>query len=311
VLSFIALREHRYGLGDSRSPMIAGLAGNALNIALNWVMVMQLGWGVRGSALATLFGHGAELVVVAWAYRAELGSVLPARRELSRAHLRSLFDVGVPTGVQFLLEMGSFALLTTIVSRIGEAQLAAHQIALQVIHFSFLPTLGVAEAAAVLAGQAVGARRDELVPVVARAGLWLSSIYAAGWTLAMPLVAAPIAACFTDEPALVAISVRLLWVAACFQIADGAAAVARGVLRGAGDVVVPARMGVLCAWVFTPPLAYVLGSVLGLGALGGWIGLLLEITTLALLVWWRIARGPWREMAAASRDRIELEAVAA
>jgi MATE family multidrug resistance protein len=274
-------------------------------------MVMQLGWGVRGSALATLFGHGAELVVVAWAYRGELGAILPARRELSRVHLRALYDVGVPTGVQFLLEMGSFALLTTIVSRIGEAELAAHQIALQVIHFSFLPTIGVAEAAAVLAGQAVGARRDELVPVVAKAGLMLSTAYASMWTLAMPIVAAPIAECFTDDASLVALAVRLLWVAACFQIADGAAAVARGVLRGTGDVVVPARMGVLCAWVFTPPLAFVLGSVMGLGALGGWIGLLLEITTLAVLVWWRIARGPWRELAAASRERLEADAVAA
>lgn len=305
ILAFVALREHRYGLGDSRSPMIAGLVGNAINIAFNGLMVMVLHWGVRGSAFATLLGHTAELAVVALAYRGE-GRVVRAFRGLRRGHVRALFSVGVPTGVQFLLEMGSFALLTAIVSRIGERELAAHQIALQVIHFSFLPTIGVAEAAAVLAGQAVGARRDELVPKVARAGLLLSTLYTGAWTLAMPLVAAPIASTFTEETALAVTAVHLLYVAACFQIADGAAAVARGVLRGVGDVVVPARMGVLCAWVFTPPLAYALGSVLGLGALGGWLGLLLEITTLAVLVWWRLARGGWQATAVASRDRMAL-----
>lgn len=305
VLMFVALREHRYGLGDSRSPMVGGLVGNALNILFNWGMVIVLGWGVRGSALATLIGHSGELVVVALAYRNESYGPLRAWWRTVRARdLRALWATGAPTGVQFLLEMGSFALLTIIISRIGERELAAHQIAIQVIHFSFLPTVAFAEAGAVLAGQAVGADRDDLVPRIARTALWLSMSYSALWTLAMPLFATDLAAFFTSEAILAATAVRLLYVAACFQIADGAATVARAVLRGAGDVVVPARMGVLCAWIFTPPLAWLLGSVLGYGALGGWVGLLLEITVLAGLSWLRLLYGPWRKLSAEARERL-------
>ncbi len=305
VLMFVALREHRYGLGDSRSPMVGGLVGNALNIVFNGWMVMMLGWGVRGSALATLIGHTGELVVVALAYRHEAyGPLRSWWRSVKLPELRALWATGAPTGVQFLLEMGSFALLTIIVSRIGEQQLAAHQIAIQVIHFSFLPTVAFAEAGAVMAGQAVGADRDELVPKIARTALLLSMAYSGLWTLAMPLFAGDLAGFFTDEAALAAIAVQLLYVAACFQIADGAATVARAVLRGAGDVVVPARMGVLCAWVFTPPLAWLLGRVLGYGALGGWIGLLCEITVLAVLSWARLIFGPWRQLAAEARARM-------
>lgn len=312
VLMFVALREHRYGLGDSRSPMVAGLVGNAINIVLNGTMVIGLGWGVRGSALATLFGHGAELVVVALAYRGEaFGPLRPWWRTVRMRELRELFSIGAPTGVQFLLEMGSFALLTAIVSRIGERELAAHQIAVQIIHFSFLPTVAFAEAGSVMAGQAVGANRDDLVVKVARTALLLACVYTGAWTLAMPLFATNIVAVFTAEVTLAATAVRLLYVASCFQIADGAAAVARGVLRGAGDVVVPARMGVICAWVFTPPLAWVLGSVMGFGALGGWLGLLGEITALALLSWWRLAYGPWRILAAQARERMEKDAAGA
>ena len=69
----------------------------------------------------------------------------------------------------------------------------------------------------------------------------------------------------------------MLWVAAIFQVFDGANVVARGVLRGTGDVVWPAWVGILTAWVATPPLTWLLGWHFGLGALGGWIGLCAEI----------------------------------
>lgn len=305
VLGFVALRETRYGLGDSRSPMVAGLVGNGVNIALNALMVLGLGWGVRGSATATLFGHAAELAVVVLAHRRDLSPLGGSRaRDVTARHVRELVRVGVPTGVQFLLEMGSFALLTVIVSSLGEVQLAGHQIAIQVIHFSFLPTIALAEAGSVMAGQAVGAGRQELVLRVARAGLFLSTVYTGAWTLAMVLLGAPIVSLFTHDAALAPVALSLLRVAACFQIADGAATVARGVLRGAGDVHVPARLGVICAWVFTPPLAWLLGRVLGLGALGGWIGLSLEITVLAVLCWWRLERGHWRPVALAAAARL-------
>jgi MATE family multidrug resistance protein len=80
-------------------------------------------------------------------------------------------------------------------------------------------------------------------------------------------------------------------------------------LRGAGDAKVPAQLGVVCAWLFTPPLAWALGRGLGLGALGGWIGLSLEILSLALLCWWRLEREHWRPLARASRERLSLSAL--
>ncbi|MFO0711336.1 MAG: MATE family efflux transporter [Sandaracinus sp.] len=304
ILAFVAIRELRYGESDTRSPMVAGLAGNAVNIAFNYLFVIVLGWGVRGSATATLLGHAIELAVVALA-QARVGFELRGTR---LAHVWELVEVGVPTGVQFLLEMGSFSLLTVIVSTMGEVQMAAHHIAIQVIHFSFLPTVALAEAGSVLAGQAVGAGRDELVRPVARRALAASTLYTGLWTVGLVLAGPTLVSLFTDEAELGAVALVLLHVAAVFQIADGAATVARGVLRGAGDTRVPAQLGVACAWVFTPPLAWGLGRVLGLGALGGWIGLSGEILTLAVLCWWRLERNHWQAMASASRERLAADA---
>ena len=304
ILAFVALREYRYGDGDSRSPMIATLAGNGVNIVLNWLLVIELSYGVEGSALATVVGHGVEFAVIALA-QSQVGWNV---RRVQARHLLALWSVGVPTGVQFLMEMGSFAMLTAIVSSMGELQMAAHQITIQVIHFSFLPTVALGEAGSVLAGQAVGANEDALVKRVARHALAASTLYTGACTVLMLLFGGPITMLFTEDVALAAIALSLMRVAACFQIADGAAVVARGVLRGAGDIRVPARFGIVCAWICTPPLAWFLGLRLGMGALGGWLGLFLEITALALLCWYRLERGTWQSLASEARERLREQA---
>ncbi|MCB9594358.1 MAG: MATE family efflux transporter [Sandaracinaceae bacterium] len=296
LLGFVTLREHSYGLGDSRGPMAATVAANVVNVALDTVFILGLGWGVEGAAWSSVVGQTVELLVLAWLARGrlQLGVV-------RWAHLRELWSVGVPTGFQFWMEVGSFALLTVIISRIGEVDLAAHQVALQVMHFSFLPTVALSEAASIMAGQAVGAGRVRLVKRVARLALVGAVAYTGLCTLVLVFGAELLARAFTSDGALVATIVTLLHVGAFFQVADGAAIVGRGVLRGTGDVRFPAVVGITTAWVCTPPLAWWLGHELGLGAQGGWIGLSLEITTAAVIFWWRLERAGWLRSAKTMR----------
>jgi MATE family multidrug resistance protein len=85
--------------------------------------------------------------------------------------------------------------------------------------------------------------------------------------------------------------------------------VARGVLRGTGDVRFPAWTGVLSAWLLTPPLTWWLGGRLGWGALGGWLGMCAEVVVGALILWTRLERSGWRP--SAERARAEMRARAA
>jgi MATE family multidrug resistance protein len=183
----------------------------------------------------------------------------------------------------------------------GTTQMAGHQIALQVIHFTFLPGLALSEGASVLAGQAVGAGRLELVRRVAAVSLWITSAYTIFCTLVLAAGARLIVHGFTDDPGLVGVAVPLLWLASAFQVVDGANVIVRGVLRGAGDVRVPAVVGVVTSWLATPPLAWALGIWLGMGALGGWLGLTAEIFLGTVLLWWRLLGGGWRPAALAAQ----------
>jgi len=303
VLVYVALREYRYGVGDGRSPMVANVLANVINVALDYFFVIHLEWGVEGAAWATVIGHGAEAIYLLAASRISR----EAWRASTLKHVRDVLRVGVPTGLQFMLEVGAFSLLTALLAALSETAVAAHPVALSVLHFAFLPTASVAEAASVLAGQAVGARREDLVPRIARLSLAVAMVYAIFCTLVLGGFAGPIASAFTDERVLWRATVHLLWVAAVFQIFDAASVISRGVLRGTGDVRVPALIGVACAWLFTPPLTWLLGYHLGLGALGGWLGLCGEIIVGSGLLWRRLAHGDWRAASRATRDMLEAQ----
>lgn len=306
ALCFAALREVRYGQSDARSPMVASILANLVNIGLAVLFVFVLRWGVAGAAWATVIAQSLEAGVLFFVQVREDFRVRAARVE----HLRALLRIGLPTGLQFVLEVGAFTLLAVLIARLSEVQMAAHQIALQAIHFSFLPAFAVSEAVNVLSGQAVGADRDELMVPVARRGVLLASAYTGLCTLVFALFARPLAQAFSPDAAVVAVAVGLLQVAAVFQIFDGAVMVGRAALRGAGDARYAAVVGVVTAWVSTPPLTWLLGYRLGFGALGGWLGLCLEIIVSALLIWRRLLRRTWVPSAVASREALRRAAAA-
>jgi MATE family multidrug resistance protein len=297
VLTYVAVRESCYGLGDTTGPMRASLVANVANVALDYLFIYGLGWGVEGAALASVIATALELMVVMMvARRVELGHL---RRGV--AHLRRLYEVGAPTGFQFLIEVGSFAALSLMISALAEVEMAAHQIAIQVCHFSFLPAAAIGEAASVMTGQAVGANRDDLIRLVAWRALAVAGGYTAACTVVLVAFAPWIASAFTGDVEVVTRAVALLYVAALFQIADAANIVARSILRGTGDVRFAAVVGIGIAWVVTPPTTYLLGYVAGLGALGGWIGLCGEILVGAAVLWHRLLKGTWTRSAHRSR----------
>jgi MATE family multidrug resistance protein len=303
VLVYAALREARYGEGDSKSPMRAALAGNATNIGLDAVLILGLGWGVRGAALGALVGNAVELAVLAWPMRRRIAGL---RWHADAA--RAVWAQGVPNGLQFVMEVGAFLILTAIVARMSSVDAAAHQLVLQLVNVSFLPAHALAEAAAVLVGQAVGAGRDALVPRVAVRAVALGAVYAITWTVGLVVVGPDLADAFAHgDPVLAATATTLIYISLAFIVADAANVIARGVLRGTSDVRYAAWVGILTSWLTTPPLAWLLGIQAGLGAAGGWIGLAAEIVASAALYWLRVVRGGWRPAAAASRAAIGAE----
>lgn len=298
-----ALVQHRRGMSDARLPMVTGIAGNVVNAVLAWALVYgHLGLpalGVRGAGLATATADVLALLALGALF------VRDARAARARATsnddglglgvaMREVVDLGLPTGAQFFVESLAFATFTAVLSGISKEDMASHQIALSCLRVSFLPGVAVSEAASVLVGQALGRRQLVEADLVVRSALRVAVVFMAGCGLVFGLLGGPLAGLFSADAVVIAITRRLLLVAALFQMLDAVNIVLRASLRGAKDVRVTAVIGILVVWGCVPTAAYVLGKLLGLGALGGWLGFVGETTIGAIVFWRRWSKGAWR-----------------
>jgi MATE family multidrug resistance protein len=200
------------------------------------------------------------------------------------SRVRRLLALGLPAASQVTLEVGVFAAVSALAGMLDPISLGSHQIALNLAALSFMVPLGLSSAAAVRVGYAVGAG-DRLRAV--RAG-WTALAVGAAVTaivgLSFIVVPVPMIGAFTRDPQVLSLGVRLLSIAAAFQVFDGTQAVATGVLRGIGDTRTPMVMNVIGHWVFGLPVGWALCFNYGWGVAGLWVGLLIGLIFVATVL---------------------------
>lgn len=296
LLLYSSFRRYLQGMGVVRPVMVALIAANLVNLFVNWLLIFgRLGapaMGVRGSAWATVIARiGMAAVLLGVILHRESGKrpglfATPLRIELAR--MRRLLALGLPAASQVTLEVGVFAAATALAGRLAPASLAAHQIGINIVSFTFMVPLGIASAGAVRVGQAVG-RHDRVG--AARSG-WTALLFG---TFFMSCAAATfllfprrLVSAFSPDAAVIETGVALLFVGAIFQLFDGVQGVATGVLRGLGDTRTPMLWNLAAHWFIGLPLGYALCFVAGYGVIGLWWGLStgLIICGVALLVVW-------------------------
>lgn len=291
VLAELAISGARYGAGDSRSSMIAVLSANAVNVVLVAWFSLGLHAGVAGVAAATVLSQVVEVYVL---YRRQRGEGF-GLSAWSSADIRVLIRTGVPLGIERFFDVSAFGLMILLMARMGDHELAAHQVAHQALLFGFMPIMAIGDASTVLIGQAAGAGSLRTVLRVQRAQLAAGLCYSALCCVTYLAIAPLFAAQFTEDAQVIARAAQLLHIAAIFVWLWPFYSTGQSTLRAIGDVKAASLITVIAAWGCTPLLAAWLGIGLGLGARGGYIGLGIEICLGALAFWWRIhgAGGAW------------------
>lgn len=282
VLFNVVLREARHGQGDSRRAMHAAFLANGINLAVDLAFLYGLGLGVVGAAMATWAAALSEATFLARAQRSVDFDWAEAARTAAE-----VLRVGFPAGVQGFFEMGAAALLGILVAQTGRLEAASHQVAAQLAQLSLIPSQAVAEAGAVLAARAKSVGQPSRIRLVGRSALLLAS----GWALFCLLlfvVAGPwLARGMSSDGWVQAIAGKLVVLAGLVHFVNAPNQVARGLLRGVGDVRTPALFSVALAWTITLPVGWYLGVERWMGAMGGWIGLGMEVLAGAALFWLR------------------------
>jgi MATE family multidrug resistance protein len=202
--------------------------------------------------------------------------------------LITLVRIGAPIGGAMLLEYGVFAAAALLIGRISESAVAAHQIALQTATILYMVPFGIALAATVRVGQAVGRGDASAVRRAGFAAMLLAVAFMGVMTVVVVLARNAIPLLFLGGSApssdTFVLATGLLLLATSFFIADGAQAVAAGALRGLNDTRVPLLFAALSFWMIGFASCLVLAFPLRLGAYGVWIGLALATTAYAVLL---------------------------
>ena len=184
-----------------------------------------------------------------------------------------------------------------ILAGFGDAALAGNTIGMRVIMFALLPSWGMANAAATMVGQALGAGKpDRAEKAVWRAGFY-NMIFLGIVGLAFVVFADPIVGIFTHAaagPEVHAYGVDCLRIIACGFLFYAYGMVFTQSFNGAGDTWTPTVLNFVVFWLFEIPLAYALAVPLGLGPLGAFLAITLAFSVLAVASAILFRRGKWK-----------------
>jgi MATE family multidrug resistance protein len=229
--------------------------------------------------------------MVLWLVREELRRWWPSQLKDFKSEvqaLKKLLVLGVPVGFQQGLEVWGFSIAGLMMGWLGKEVLAAHSLCLNLSSISFMFPFGIGLAACTQVGQLLGAGRDwgraAGIALGCGAGSMLCFSALFGLFPELPL------GIYRPKPEVLAIALGLLPVASAFQLFDGIQGVAFGILRGVGDVRLPALINVIGYYLVGLPLGYYLTFKTDFGARGIWVGLTMALATVAGLLLLRLYR---------------------
>ncbi|MGY5765719.1 MATE family efflux transporter [Brachybacterium sp. DNPG3] len=286
------------GMQDARLPLLVAGGGAILNVPLNWVLIFGLDLGIAGSAIGTVISQWLMAIVL-------LGAVVRyarAHRVAPRPQLAGVAATGRESVPMFVrtLSLRTVGIATVVVAaRLGDVELAAHQLANTIFMLLALALDALAIAGQALTGRYLGAADARTVHAVTRRlTVWGVG---GGAVVGLVLLAASyvVPTVFTPDPAVQESLRAALWVLVVAQPIAGYVFVLDGVLMGAGDAPYLARAGVISAAAVLP-FAIAIGVIAPAGALGLaalWVATnLLFMVARAATLRFRIRRDDWMRL---------------
>ena len=267
-LSFMALRGFTSAIGRATPVMVISLGGTVANFLLNYALIT----GMFGLPKLGLVGIGlvtaivANLMALALALhirRHRAYDAYPLRQvsRPNRQYLKELWRLGLPIGGTYAVEVGLFAFAALCMGTMGSTQLAAHQIALQIVSVAFMIPAGLSYAITMRIGQHYGAGQLLGARLAGRVGIAFGAAAMLGFAMVFWLLPNQLIGLFLDhnDPAfreVIDLAVSLLAVAAWFELFDGTQTIAMGCIRGLKDAKTTFLVGLGCYWLIGAPAAW-------------------------------------------------------
>lgn len=280
-LLFMTLKQFTDGLEYTKTAMVLSLGSVPVNILLNWLLIYGH-WGfprleLVGAGWATLITRTLIFIVLGLVvlYHPSFRRYIMVRKSqwrLAWKTQRELLHIGTASSLQMGMEAGAFAVSGIIIGTMGAVAQAAHQIALSMASFTFMVSIGLAQAGSIRVSNAYGRSNWPQIRVIGKSTLYTSLIYGSCCALLFAIFRHQLPRIFNDNAAVLELAALLLLFAAVFQISDSSQAIGAGLNRGIKDVKMPTLLVGIAYWVIGIPLGYLLAFHWEMGATGIWLG---------------------------------------
>lgn len=288
------------GAGDAVIAMRVLWLANGINIVLGPCLILGVGpfpqLGVTGAAVATTIGRGTGAL---WAISRLLRGT--NHLQLRRNHLRvrpavmwRLVQLAASGTLQVLIGMASWVFLIRILSTFGSDALASYTIAIRIVIFALLPSWGLANAAATMVGQALGAKLPDRAERAVYLAGWFNTAFL-GTVGVLFITGAPqIIRIFTPDPAIASVAVPGLRTVAAGFLFYAWGMVFTNAFNGAGDTWTPTWINLGCFWLWEVPLGWGLAIWFELGPAGVFYAIAIAYATVAVVSALLFRRGRWK-----------------
>jgi putative MATE family efflux protein len=288
------------GAGDAAIAMRVLWFANFINIVLGPCLIFGIGpfpqLGVTGAAVATTIGRGCGVLYQMSQFARKNGRIHITRDCLGMdfSVMTRVWRLSTTAMFQILIGTTSWIGLVRILSRYGSTAIAGNTIGIRIIIFALLPSWGMANAAATMVGQGLGARKPERAERAAWMAGFYNMIFLGVIGLLFILFAESIAGIFTKQTEVLSYATACLRTVSIGFLFYAYGMVLTNALNGAGDTWTPTWINLGCFWCWEIPLAYVLANYAGMGPRGVFWAVTVAFSTLAVVSAWVFTRGKWK-----------------
>lgn len=298
LMLFFSVKQFFEGVGNTKIAMAITILSNIVNIGLNYVLIYgKFGFpalGLNGAGYATLISRMLMplIFILVIYHKKEFRTYLTFAwtSDFDRKKISKLLSIGLPIGLQMVIEVLSFSLGAIMLGWISKEALAGHQVAIGMASMTYMISFGLASGTTIRVSHAFGdGKRTELIrSIFASVHIVVAFMLLMGILFVVLRNYLPVL--FTTDPAVIRIAASLLVVAAFFQIFDGLQVILLGALRGIADVRTPMFLAFFSYMVVSLPISYLLAFVFGIGAPGVWIGFVFGLSTASVLFGLRLRK---------------------
>lgn len=295
LMIFQTFKQFAEGLGFTKQAMSITIWGNVLNVIIAVILVKGMFGiepiGVRGVGIATLIDRVLMMLIMIWYVFRSANFKLYLQhfsiKFVDFSKIAKVIKIGLPVALQYVFEIGVFAVAALMAGHIGAVEQASHQTAITLAAMTYMMAGGIASAATIKVGNSFGNQNYVRLQRFAYASYHLVIIFMMFFAVIFTLFNQYLPYFITNDTNVAALASQLLVIAALFQLFDGTQVVGLGTLRGMGDVNIPTFITFVAYWLVGLPTAYMLGIYFNAGVKGIWYGLTLGLLTSSALLYLR------------------------